>query len=88
MDALPKEKIVYLTAESDNVLEELNTEDYYVIGGLVDHNRLKVRRLHPVMHVVRELTYGIGNLDRDCATERLSPLVCARLVYLSTNTWR
>ena len=36
-----RERVVYLCAESDTVLEELSPQDVYVIGGLVDHNRLK-----------------------------------------------
>lgn len=36
-----KEKIVYLTAESDTVLDTLETGMVYVIGGLVDHNQQK-----------------------------------------------
>lgn len=32
---------VYLTADTDNVLTELDTTKHYVVGAMVDHNRLK-----------------------------------------------
>lgn len=36
-----KDEIVYLTAESKEVLRELDPKRVYVIGGIVDHNRMK-----------------------------------------------
>lgn len=36
-----KENLVYLTADADVVLDELNPKDIYIIGGLVDRNRWK-----------------------------------------------
>eukprot|EP00126_Sphaerothecum_destruens_P010584 Sdes_comp20780_c0_seq2m16854 len=37
----PKEKIVYLTPDSPNLITTLHPDSIYIIGGLVDHNSLK-----------------------------------------------
>jgi len=44
--ALPllKEKMVYLTADSTEVLSELKEDEVYILGGICDHNRYKVTR--------------------------------------------
>ncbi|KAL0353324.1 UNVERIFIED_CONTAM: tRNA (guanine(9)-N1)-methyltransferase [Sesamum angustifolium] len=36
-----KEKLVYLTADSETILDELDPKAVYIIGGLVDRNRWK-----------------------------------------------
>ncbi|KAL6739925.1 hypothetical protein Aduo_013322 [Ancylostoma duodenale] len=40
-DLFKPDEIVYLTADSDNVLSEIDDTKVYVIGGLVDHNSHK-----------------------------------------------
>lgn len=39
-----RQKIVYLTADSEEELTELRPDETYIIGGIVDHNRYKVSR--------------------------------------------
>ena len=39
----PQNSVVYLTADSSDELSELKEGETYIIGGICDHNRYKVR---------------------------------------------
>jgi tRNA (guanine9-N1)-methyltransferase len=48
-----KQNTVYLTADSEEELKELNSNETYIIGGLCDHNRYKVSFSVPPHGIVR-----------------------------------
>ncbi|XP_014211282.1 tRNA methyltransferase 10 homolog A [Copidosoma floridanum] len=62
LSVFPKEKIVYLTSESENVIEDLNHDHVYVIGGLVDHNQHK--GLCHKLAVEKDVKHGRLPLDK------------------------
>lgn len=41
-EEIPRESLVYLTADSENLLLDLDPACTYIIGGIVDHNRHKL----------------------------------------------
>lgn len=67
-ELFPKESLVYLTADSPNILQTIEDGKVYIIGGLVDRNRHKVRpqrqpgRLAPVRAELR--MYSFVHLSR------------------------
>jgi len=69
-----KETVVYLTADANEELTELRTDETYIIGGIVNRNRYKVIRAsvpemrlntHCMTESVREQSQG--SQHSDCA---------------------
>lgn len=53
----PNHKFVYLTGDSSNTLTTLNDNTTYIIGGIVDRNRLKLAALHRAEHINAHLPH-------------------------------
>jgi tRNA (guanine9-N1)-methyltransferase len=87
LDVHPRESIVYLTHDSDKVLEELDPEKVYVIGGIVDRNRLKGATL------AKANALGVStarlNLDTSVHIEHGTPVLtvnhCVDILQLASN---
>ncbi|OAD58651.1 RNA (guanine-9-)-methyltransferase domain-containing protein 2 [Eufriesea mexicana] len=62
LNIYPKEKIIYLSSESENVITQLKHDYVYVIGGLVDHNSHK--GLCHKLAVQVEIKHGRLPLDK------------------------
>lgn len=44
LECLNKEDLIYLTADATNTLDVLDEDKVYIIGGIVDKNRHKVKK--------------------------------------------
>ena len=43
----PKSSFVYLTADTEDELQEIKADEIYIIGGICDHNRYKASKRAP-----------------------------------------
>ncbi|NXK85711.1 TM10B methyltransferase, partial [Formicarius rufipectus] len=96
LDLFPLDAIVYLTPDSENVLEDIDPDKVYVLGGLVDesiHKQLTLRRareqsLQTARLPIREYMVKAPN-SRNYHSETLAinqvfDILCT---YYETRSW-
>ncbi|QCD77305.1 tRNA methyltransferase 10 homolog A [Vigna unguiculata] len=86
-----KEDLVYLTADSEIVLEELDLKKIYIIGGLVDRNRWKGITLKKAQEQgIQTAKLPIGNFMKMSSSQVLTvnQVVEILLKFLETRDWK
>ncbi|XP_039552293.1 tRNA methyltransferase 10 homolog B [Passer montanus] len=96
LDLFPLEAIVYLTPDSENVLEDIDPSKVYVLGGLVDesiHKQLTLRRareqrLHTARLPIREYMVRAPNArNYHCETLAINQVFDVLSTYYETRSW-
>ncbi|KAL6520455.1 hypothetical protein OROHE_017043 [Orobanche hederae] len=86
-----KENLVYLTADSENVLDELDPKAIYIIGGLVDRNRWKgITMKKAEEQGIKTAKLPIGTYLKMSSSQVLTvnQVVEILLKFLGTKDWR
>ncbi|KAM0006090.1 putative tRNA (guanine(9)-N(1))-methyltransferase [Helianthus debilis subsp. tardiflorus] len=86
-----KENLVYLTADSENMLSELDLNKIYIIGGLVDRNRWKgITMKKAVDQGIQTAKLPIGNYLKMSGSQVLTvnQVIEILLKFLETKDWK
>ncbi|XP_074269513.1 tRNA (guanine(9)-N1)-methyltransferase [Silene latifolia] len=86
-----KENLVYLTADSETVLEDLDPKKMYIIGGLVDRNRWKGLTMKKAQEQgIQTAKLPIGNYLKMSSSQVLTvnQVVEILLKYLEIRDWK
>lgn len=92
VDAHDREKLVYLTHDADDVLQTLDPDAVYVIGGIVDRNRLRCATMDKASHL--GIKTARLNLDRNISLQHGTPVLtvnhCVEILIYAANgmSWR
>ncbi|KAH7837755.1 hypothetical protein Vadar_017567 [Vaccinium darrowii] len=86
-----KEHLVYLTADSENILEEMDPTKIYIVGGLVDRNRWKgVTMKKAEEQGIQTAKLPIGNYLKMSGSKVLTvnQVIEILLKFLETRDWK
>lgn len=86
-----KDDLVYLTADSENVLEELDVSKIYIVGGLVDRNRWKgITMKKAEDQGIQTAKLPIGNYLKMSSSQVLTvnQVIEIMLKFLETKDWK
>ncbi|GAB2269853.1 hypothetical protein Dimus_004772 [Dionaea muscipula] len=86
-----EENLVYLTADAEKVLDDLDPKKFYVIGGLVDRNRWKGITMKKAMDQgIQAARLPIGNYLKMSSSQVLTvnQVMEILLKYLETRDWK
>lgn len=87
-----REKLVYLTHDAEEVLQTLDPEAVYVIGGIVDRNRLRCATMDKATKL--SIKTARLNLDRNISLQHGTPVLtvnhCVEILVYAANgmSWR
>ncbi|KAF3592948.1 hypothetical protein DY000_02024857 [Brassica cretica] len=90
LDKLP-ESLVYLTADSETVLDELDPKSIYIIGGLVDRNRFKGITMNKAQEQgIKTAKLPIGEYMKMSSSQVLTvnQVVEILVKFLETRDWK
>ncbi|KAD4982241.1 hypothetical protein E3N88_18912 [Mikania micrantha] len=86
-----KEHLVYLTADSETMLSELDPKKIYIVGGLVDRNRWKgITMKKAVDQGIQTAKLPIGNYLKMSSSQVLTvnQVIEILLKFLETKDWK
>lgn len=86
-----KSKLVYLTADSPNLIQELDSEKAYIIGGIVDHNRHKLLTYTKATEQgIAHARLPIGENVQLCSSAVLTVNIVFEIIakFLTINDWK
>eukprot|EP01118_Nematostelium_gracile_P018526 TRINITY_DN8249_c0_g1_i1.p1 TRINITY_DN8249_c0_g1~~TRINITY_DN8249_c0_g1_i1.p1 ORF type:complete len:205 (-),score=64.44 TRINITY_DN8249_c0_g1_i1:13-627(-) len=91
IDLFEKDKLVYLSSEAEDILETLEDDKVYIIGGLVDHNRLKgITHQQAVSQGIKTVRLPIGEHMEMSSRKVLTvnQVLEIMLHFRETNDWK